>query len=170
VRGVLARVHPDEAGGTFAGWDLVGTWTIQAGVGYPKLQWEADLFPPSVATTIEKVSGDSQWGPVGPSWLLPNRTCEGPRRRPHGWAQVQFTVTAGGGTVEPASAATNASGLASTKLTLGPTLGLNQVQAATGGVSWSSLSTASPCPRRQRSRRSPATIKSAMVGSRPASR
>jgi hypothetical protein len=49
-------------------------------------------------------------------------------------ATVTFSVTAGGGSVSPTSAVTNSSGLASTTLTLGSTLGTNTVHAAAGSV------------------------------------
>jgi hypothetical protein len=45
-------------------------------------------------------------------------------------AQVQFSVTAGGGTVSPASVVTGADGKAAAALTLGPNVGTNSVQVA----------------------------------------
>ena len=47
---------------------------------------------------------------------------------------VAFTVTAGGGTVSPGSRATNASGIAKTRFTLGPGAGTQTVNATTGGL------------------------------------
>jgi len=121
---------------TFAGWDFAGTWTIQEGVDYPRLQWETDPFPERVATTVEKVSGDNQSGWVGSKAASPLTVrVRDQDEEPMAGAPVEFTVIAGGGTVQPASAVTNAGGLASTELTLGATPGLNQVKAAIGSMS-----------------------------------
>jgi len=57
---------------------------------------------------------------------------------------VEFTVTVGGGTVEPASAATDANGLASTELTL-VRRRVSTRSRRYGRCVVSSLSTASPC-------------------------
>jgi plastocyanin len=47
---------------------------------------------------------------------------------------VTFTVTAGGGSVSPGSRATNASGIAKTRFTLGPGAGTQTVNATTGSL------------------------------------
>jgi protocatechuate 3,4-dioxygenase beta subunit len=49
-------------------------------------------------------------------------------------ATVQWTVTAGGGSVSPASVTTNAAGLAKTRLTLGASRGANAVTATVTGL------------------------------------
>lgn len=50
---------------------------------------------------------------------------------------VTWSVTAGGGSVDPASSTTDASGNASTTWTLGPSAGANTVQASSSGVTGS---------------------------------
>lgn len=50
---------------------------------------------------------------------------------------VTFTVTSGGGTVNPTTVSTNAQGMASTLLTLGPTPGTNLVVVTSGSLSGS---------------------------------
>ena len=48
---------------------------------------------------------------------------------------ITFAVTAGGGSVSPASRATNAAGIAKTRFTLGPTAGTQTVSASAGVLS-----------------------------------
>jgi plastocyanin len=50
---------------------------------------------------------------------------------------VTWSVTAGGGSVDPTSSTTDASGNASTMWTLGPSAGANTVQASSSGVTGS---------------------------------
>ncbi len=50
-------------------------------------------------------------------------------------AQVVFSIASGGGSLSAVSATTNLDGLASTRWTLGPTIGEQRVQATVGGVS-----------------------------------
>ena len=50
---------------------------------------------------------------------------------------VTWTVTAGGGSVDPASSSTDNAGMASTTWTLGPTAGFNSVQASASGATGS---------------------------------
>ena len=59
---------------------------------------------------------------------------------------VQFSVTRGGGRVSPASATTNASGQAQTRLTLGRTAGTNTVRATLDGSSVTFTATAELAP------------------------
>jgi hypothetical protein len=121
---------------TFSGWDFAGTWTIQAGVDYPRLQWEADPFPTPAPTTIEKVSGDGQSALAGHNLASPLTVCvKDQDDTALAGIQVGFAATQGGGTVEPASAVTDANGLASAKLTLGSTPGMNAVEAVAGSLS-----------------------------------
>lgn len=53
--------------------------------------------------------------------------------------QVTWSVTAGGGSVDPAQSTTDASGHASTEWTLGPNAGQNTVQASAAGVTGSPI-------------------------------
>jgi hypothetical protein len=136
VGGVGKSTVQMKQAATFAGWDFVSTWMIQEGIDYPKLQWQSDPFAASVPTSIEKASGDNEAGWAGSRAAAPLAV----RVRDQygqgiGGVLVEFTVIAGGGTVEPVSAVTNANGLASTGLTLGPTPGLNQVKASVSNIS-----------------------------------
>jgi YVTN family beta-propeller protein len=49
-------------------------------------------------------------------------------------ATVTWTVTSGGGTVSPATSVSDANGLATARLTLGTTAGMNSVRATTAGL------------------------------------
>ncbi|MGJ5673033.1 MAG: N,N-dimethylformamidase beta subunit family domain-containing protein [Nostochopsis sp.] len=74
--------------------------------------------------TITKVSGDNQTGATGAT--LPNPLVvevKDDAGNPQSGVTVNFAVTAGGGSVSPTSAQTNASGQASTTLTLGTASG-----------------------------------------------
>ena len=50
---------------------------------------------------------------------------------------VTWTITAGGGSVDPAGSSTDNAGMASTTWTLGPTAGANSVEAAASGATGS---------------------------------
>ncbi|MEH1863691.1 MAG: N,N-dimethylformamidase beta subunit family domain-containing protein [Nostoc sp.] len=101
--------------------------------------------------TITKTSGDNQTGTAGAA--LPNpllvQVKDG-AGNPQSGVTVNFAVTNGGGSVSPASAVTNASGQASTTLTLGAVLGstlpiTNAVSATAAGIGSVNFSaTASP--------------------------
>lgn len=81
-----------------------------------------------------KVSGDNQVGAPGTVLAAPLvAEVLNPNGNPISGATVSFSVTAGGGSVSPASALTNASGQASAVLTLGGA-GVNTVQATAAGV------------------------------------
>ncbi|MCP6759275.1 MAG: DUF4082 domain-containing protein [Fischerella sp. CENA71] len=90
--------------------------------------------------TITKVSGDNQTGATGVT--LPNPLVvqvKDSSGNPQSGVTVNFAVTAGGGSVSPASAVTNASGQASTTLTLGASPGAispvtNTVSATANGI------------------------------------
>lgn len=56
-------------------------------------------------------------------------------QQPLAGAVVAFTVTAGGGSLSDASATTNADGIATTRWTMGPTVGVNTMTAVVSGVS-----------------------------------
>jgi hypothetical protein len=132
---------------TFAGWDFQTTWKIQEGMGYPKLKWEPN--PNAIVTTLEKVSGDNQLAMVGSKLAISLTVClkdqYGERMAD---VQVAFTFVAGDGTLEPAVAVTNASGIASTTVTLGSTVGSVKVRATVGSLSveFSMEATAAPTP------------------------
>jgi hypothetical protein len=82
------------------------------------------------ATQLQKVSGDAQTGtvaqPLKDPLVVELRDALG---NAISGATVNFTVSAGGGSVAPASAATDANGRASTVYTLGLKTGPNQVVA-----------------------------------------
>ena len=90
---------------------------------------------PGIPTSVAISSGDNQSAVV--STLLPRfpvvlvSDAEG---RAVAGVPVSFTIVDGGGTVSPASSTTDASGLASTGWTLGPTPGLNHLRASAAGV------------------------------------
>jgi plastocyanin len=85
--------------------------------------------------TIVVSAGNSQVGAAGTA--LPEslavivRDVSG---APLAGVNVTFTVTAGGGTVSPASRVTNAAGIAKTLRTLGPNAGTQTVSAAAGSL------------------------------------
>ena len=85
--------------------------------------------------TITKLSGDNQSGEVnttlGQPLVVEVRDGSG---NPQAGTTVNFTVTAGGDSVTPVSAVTNADGQASTSLTLGPAAGTHTVQATATGI------------------------------------
>lgn len=88
----------------------------------------------SVAAKIAALAGDGQSGVVGsalPDELVVRVTDS--KDRPVEGQQVSFTVTAGGGTVVPASATTNSDGRASARWSLGPTAGSQTVVAKAVG-------------------------------------
>ncbi|HNS21324.1 MAG TPA: GLUG motif-containing protein [Sedimentisphaerales bacterium] len=121
---------------TFSTWDFDGTWMIQEGVDYPRLQWEVYGVPSPTPATVEKISGDNQCGRAGHRMLLPLKVLvKDQDGTPMPDVQVEFIVIAGGGTVEPVSALTDNGGIASTELMLDSTPGLNQVEAVVGSLS-----------------------------------
>ncbi|NDJ24006.1 DUF4082 domain-containing protein [Nostoc sp. B(2019)] len=74
-----------------------------------------------VGSSLIKVSGDNQSGETGET--LPNPLVVrvvNAQNNPQSGVTVNFVVTSGGGSVSPVSVVTNASGQASTTLTLGP--------------------------------------------------
>jgi Domain of unknown function (DUF4082) len=98
-------------------------------------------------SSITKVSGDNQTGTAGS--ILPNPLVvkvTNSTGNPQAGVTVNFAFTSGGGSVSPTSAVTNASGQASTVLTLGTTAGAaNTVSATASGIGNVSFSaTANP--------------------------
>jgi plastocyanin len=87
------------------------------------------------AAALAKTSGDAQTGTVSqalPSPLVVTVTDQ--FGNPVGGTAVQWSVTGGGGSVNPASSTSNAQGQASTVWTLGATVGPNAAQAGASGV------------------------------------
>lgn len=92
------------------------------------------------AANLVLVSGNSQTGTVGQQLASPFVVkATDASGNPVSGVTVTFTVTAGGGTLSPATAATNSSGLASSTLTLGATVGTNTARAASGSLSGSPI-------------------------------
>ncbi|MCC5637261.1 DUF4082 domain-containing protein [Nostoc sp. CHAB 5844] len=98
------------------------------------------VFNVNAVSTITKVGGDNQTGTAGTA--LPNplvvKIKDG-SGNPQSGVTVNFAVTSGGGSVSPTSAVTNASGQASTVLTLGAASGAtdpvtNTVTATASGI------------------------------------
>ena len=89
----------------------------------------------ATATTLDKLSGDEQQGPVGTSlgepFVVEVRDHNG---NPHAGAAVIFSVTAGGGTLSVRTIATDANGRASSTLTLGSEPVTNTVRARVPGL------------------------------------
>ena len=93
------------------------------------------FFDSRTPTTPRIISGDDQNGTVGVALVLPfvvevrdenSAVFEG--------VPGVFTVTAGGGTVQPEIATTNADGLAQSTLTLGSDPGTNTVEVSVEGI------------------------------------
>lgn len=98
------------------------------------------VFTADATFTITKAGGDNQTGTAGTT--LPNPLVvqiNDPSGNPQAGVTVDFAVTSGSGSVSPASAVTNASGQASTTLTLGAAPGAtnpvpNTVNATASGI------------------------------------
>ena len=89
----------------------------------------------STTSSIVKGSGDAQTGTPGAT--LPNplvATVLDPNGNPLSGVTVNFSVTAGGGSVSPASVVTGSDGRASASLTLGTQVGTNTVHASAGTI------------------------------------
>ncbi len=93
-----------------------------------------------IPSVLSLISGNGQSGPPGQPLSSPFtvKVTDSAGAAVSGIAVV-FTVTAGGGTLSTASVATDAQGLASTSLTLGPTAGANTVTATAGSFTSSSI-------------------------------
>ena len=105
--------------------------------------------PPKVATTLEKVSGDGQSAEVSTQLSDPLvvRVLDQDGAVLNG-VSVSFSVSPTDGTLSASTAITNAQGEASTRLTLGSTVGTYTVTASasgiTGTVSFTATATAAP--------------------------
>jgi hypothetical protein len=90
---------------------------------------------PGPPADLLRVAGDSQSARAGnevPAPLLV-RLVDGQGQPVHD-AAVSWVVGDGGGNVSPATAQTDTAGLASTRLTLGPSPGVNTANAVVSGV------------------------------------
>ncbi|MEW5927370.1 MAG: Ig-like domain-containing protein, partial [Gemmatimonadota bacterium] len=129
------------AGRASAAWTLgaaaganAATATV-AGAGSAAFAATGTARPATPAPTLARVRGDGQTGAAGttlatPLWVRLT-DAEG---RPVQGATVAWTVTAGGGSVSPATYTTDAAGEAVTIWTLGPAPGANAVAASVAGV------------------------------------
>jgi 5-hydroxyisourate hydrolase-like protein (transthyretin family) len=121
---------------------------------YPTSSYQdSNYFRDVVFTTgdiIEKTGGDNQSGDI--TTALPNPLVVAVRDAndsPVAGIPVTFSVTAGGGSVSPASAVTDSNGQASTTLTLGSSAGANTVVASApnlGSVTFGETATVPPEP------------------------
>ena len=107
VLGVLAAV---DCGGSGGGTGPVpGSIAISAGNN--QVAAAGSVLPESLAVLVKDAGG-----------------------APLAGVNVSFSITAGGGSVSPASRATNASGIAKTQRTLGPNAGTQTVNATAGSL------------------------------------
>src|SRR5579883_2519405 len=108
----------------------------------------AKQAPAGGATQLTKTSGDAQTGTAGGMLSKPFVvTALDVNNNPVANVSVTFAVATGGGTLSATSATTNASGQASTTLTLGLTAGTNTVTASATGlatVTFTATATAGP--------------------------
>ena len=112
----------------------VGTTTVTVVAGRASVTFEVTVTLPP--TGLEKISGDNQTGHTGTAlahpFVVEVRDANGD---PVADATVTFTVTGGGGSVNPETTQTNVRGRASTRLTLGDSPGTNTVTVSVGGLS-----------------------------------
>lgn len=94
------------------------------------------VFVAAVIETITKFSGDNQQGTAGTALANPLVVqVKDSAGNPKSGVTVNFAITNGGGSVSPASAVTDATGKASTALTLGTTANVtNTVSATVSGI------------------------------------
>ena len=108
------------------------TVTVQAGNASTTFEAKTVLRP----RKLEKVSGDNQSGSTGVALARPFvvevRDTSG---NPASGVTVNFTVTGGGGSLNPETTRTNSRGQASSRLTLGDNPGTNRVTVKVDGVS-----------------------------------
>ena len=97
----------------------------------PRLPQPPPQPPPPTATTLVKISGDNQQGVINTA--LGNPFVVEVRDQNDSVLSgilVTFSVTGGGGTLNPESTRTDASGRASSRLTLGSSVGTNTVSVS----------------------------------------
>ena len=111
-----------------------GTTTVTVQAGSASIIFQAKTALP--LRTLEKISGDNQSGHTGAALARPfvvevrdtnDNLASG--------VTVTFTVTGGGGSLNPQTTRTNASGRASSRLTLGDNPGTNSVTVSVDGLS-----------------------------------
>ncbi len=126
-----------------------GTTTVTAQAGVVSITFEAKVVLP--LKTLVKISGDNQSGHTGVSLAHPLvvevRDTNG---NPVEGVTVTFAVTGGGGSLNPETTRTNASGRAWTRLTPGDNPGTNTVTVNADGLSqtmvFSAEATLAPAP------------------------
>jgi hypothetical protein len=90
---------------------------------------------------LEKIGGDEQFGPAGSVLPLPLEVrVLDDDARPVPGVTVTFEASAGGGTIDPASTFTDASGVATATWTLGPEPGANHALVDAGDIEGSPAS------------------------------
>ena len=128
VTGADGRAESTLTLGSTAG---TTTITVQAGDATTTFEAKTVLQP----RTLEKISGDNQTGSTGVALTQPFVVeVRDVNDDPVEGVTVTFTVTAGGGSVNPVTAQTNASGRAWTRLTPGDNPGTNSVRASVAGI------------------------------------
>ena len=95
------------------------------------------MQPEPSAPAIAAQGGNGQSGPTGAALASPVvvRVTQDGSALPG--VSITWTVTAGGGSVDPAASVTGADGSASTSWTLGPNAGANSLRAAASGATGS---------------------------------
>lgn len=105
---------------------------------------------PPATTTIAKASannGDAQAGAVGQTLPVPLQVVVTDAGAPRAGATVTWSTTAAGGSLDPATAATDAAGIATATWTLGTGAGPQSAQAASSGATGSPVTfTATAAP------------------------
>lgn len=111
-----------------------GTTTVTVQAGSASIIFQAKTALP--LRTLEKISGDNQSGHTGVAlarpFIVEVRDTNG---NPASGVTVTFTVTGGAGSLNPQTTRTNASGRASSRLTLGDNPGTNSVTVSVDGLS-----------------------------------
>lgn len=97
--------------------------------------------PDRQATTIAELDGNSQQGLAASTLSAPLRVeVKDASGQPVAGVTVSWSVSAGGGSVMPASSTSDGSGVAATTFTLGPVAGVQTVTAAASGLAGSPVS------------------------------
>ncbi len=121
-----------KAGCTTASIALFSASVLAAGCGSSASSGGASSGPP---TSVAIFLGDNQSAVVStPLASSPVVLVSDDAGRTVAGVPVSFSIVDGGGSITPASATTDGSGLAATEWTLGPTVGLNHLRAYVAGV------------------------------------
>lgn len=130
---------------------VTATNTLRATVAPLAVDFTATAAPGPAANLV-RVSGDAQTGEAGQP-LRDSLVVKVTDRfgNPVAGTSVQWAATSGGGTLSPATVTTGASGLASSRWTLGPTAGTQSATATAAGlagspVTFTATATASDAP------------------------